>query len=237
MNKNSHLDRYFALKNNIEPHLEDSTYLIAIDEVGRGSLFGPVSVGGVIYPVSELEKSKKNLWKSEWESKVRDSKKIKEPLRKTLSQNIKETYLTHVSHIGVRFINRHNINRAIQYGLYRTVQRLMNNLGKVRKDFQVASVVVDGNYRFDFPQIRMQKPMPPLLPVIKGDEHIFHVSCASIIAKVERDELIKKSSLRFSGYGLEKNCGYGTAQHREAIQKIGITRFHRKEFIKKIVNL
>ena len=67
-------------------------------------------------------------------------------------------------------------------------------------------------------------------PVIKGDQKISEISAASIIAKVARDRFLIKMSKKFKKYGWDKNVGYGTKQHIKAIQKFGITKYHRKTF-------
>jgi|GEM_PF-812775 len=206
-------------------------WMIAVDEVGRGPLFGPVTVGGVLFKVSELFDPQL----PDWGDLVNDSKKLKASLRKQLSEQIQKRYVCHVSHVSVRYIDRYNINRAIQYGVYRTVGGLLARARALNEDPAVSYVLLDGNYRFEYPQVRMTRQMPPICTIVKGDEHLFHISCASILAKEERDRLMNVSARRFSAYGLDKNAGYGTLHHRNAILEHGVTPFHRKLFVKKIL--
>lgn len=213
--------------------IPEESWIIAMDEVGRGSLFGPVTVAGILFPYKELFSTEL----PEWCSQVGDSKKIKHALRNELSQRIKQKYIYQVSHISVEYINKYNINGAIKYGVYRTARALIAKGTSLHNKFIVPYIFLDGNYKFIFPQPGMASPIPPVETFIRGDENLFHISCASIIAKEERDELIKKCAPRFAPYGLDKNVGYGTLHHRNALMNFGVTKFHRKEFVKKIVSL
>ncbi len=132
-----------------------------------------------------------------------------------------------VSHVSVRYIDRYNINAAIRYGIYRAVQSLLSRHGFAAHEIRI---IADGNYRFEYPAIRMAKAMPRVDYCVKADQKYFPVSAASIVAKVRRDMLIERAARRFPGYGLERHAGYGTAAHRAAIGKLGETRFHRKSF-------
>ncbi len=197
--------------------------MIGVDEVGRGSLFGPVTVGATLVTVDAWNA----LQQQPWFAGVTDSKMISEKRRNALSPLIRQSLPHAVCHVAVRYIDTYNINRAVQNGIYRSVQRL---LAQTKIEPAECRVIVDGNYRFEFPQLRMQKPMPRLDAEIKADLKFFPVSAASIIAKVERDAMIARAAARFPAYGLEKHAGYGTAAHREAITRLGRTAFHRKSF-------
>ena len=93
-------------------------------------------------------------------------------------------------------------------------------------------VLIDGNKPPDLKNYVIKT-------IVKGDEKIPEISAASIIAKVERDKLMKKMSFSFKKYGWDSNAGYGTKDHIKAIKKFGVTRFHRKTFqpIHKILSL
>jgi len=210
-----------------------NTFIIAMDEVGRGSFFGPVSIGGVLFSLNELLNSAIYLT-DDWQKEVKDSKKLKAPVRSRLALLIEKKYPSHVSHVSVGYINQYNINRAIQYGVYRTARNLISGLSRINKDYFVPFILLDGNYRFQYPALRMKEEMPSIYSIVKGDDKVFHISCASIIAKEKRDAMIQKSSLKYVGYGFEKNAGYGTLEHRTAISSMGPTRLHRKEYIRNI---
>ncbi len=215
------------LQQNIHSREAGGQYIVAIDEVGRGSLFGPVTVAGVLLPLSEWQ-AVKNL---DWFTRVDDSKKLNSANRGEVAALVESGFSTAIAHVSVGFIDKYNINRAIQYGTYRVVQQLARTLNGRG---EIARVFIDGNYRFQFPLLNMTKPMPPLESIVKGDSRCFTIACASNIAKVRRDALIASAGARFPQYGLEKNAGYGTKTHRQAILEHGSTRYHRKSFLKKI---
>lgn len=196
---------------------------IGVDEVGRGSLFGPVSVGAVLVAAYDSE----SLAKIPWAASVKDSKLVSRKKRLELAPLIESHFLSTVSHVAVRYIDTHNINRAVQYGIYRSVQALLK-LSYL--SLHEVLVLCDGNYRFTYPTLGMAKPMPKIRFEVKADQKYFPVSAASIIAKVQRDSLIEKTSLRFPEYALSSSAGYGTLAHRQAIKAHGPTRFHRRSF-------
>lgn len=197
--------------------------MIGVDEVGRGSLFGPVTVGATLV----TEESWQTLQQQDWFAGVTDSKMLSEKKRNALSPLIRASLPHAVCHVAVRYIDTYNINRAVQNGIYRSVQRLLSQTKMNPADCRV---IVDGNYRFEFPQIRMLKPMPRLDAEVKADLKFFPVSAASVIAKVERDAMITRAAARFPEFGLDRHAGYGTAAHREAITRLGRTKFHRRSF-------
>lgn len=168
----------------------------------------------------------------EWYSGVRDSKKLSAKKRSYYDQLVRDNFSATVSHVSVKFIEKYNINRAIQYGLYRSVQRL---LGGAKVDPVRVVVFLDGKYPFVFPQIKMPRQMPVVENIIDGDNRTFSIAAASIVAKVERDRMIAAAADRFKGYGLEQNAGYGTKAHREAIIKLGPTPFHRSGYLRNLV--
>lgn len=197
--------------------------VIGVDEVGRGSLFGPVSVGAVLLTEADWQV----LPTEPWFGNVTDSKLLRRAKRDELAPLIEARLPCAVSHVSVRYIDTHNINRAIQYGLYRTVQALLKKTGMPVGSLRV---IADGNYRFRYPALGMAQPMPRIDAEIKADLKFFPVSAASIVAKVRRDNLIAAAHRRFPEYGLDSGAGYGTAAHRAAITAHGQTRFHRRSF-------
>ncbi|MFZ5630947.1 MAG: ribonuclease HII [Spirochaetota bacterium] len=197
--------------------------VIGVDEVGRGALFGPVTVGAVL-----LSQHAWQLMPGEsWFGSVKDSKLVKKPDREKLAPLLEAALPCAVAHVSVRYIDRHNINTAIRYGIYRAVQSLLARTNFAAHEIRI---VADGNYRFEYPAVGMAKVMPRLDAYVKADQKYFPVSAASIVAKVKRDALIESAARRFAGYGLERHAGYGTVAHREAIARLGETIFHRKSF-------
>ena len=182
-----------------------------VDEVGRGSLIGPVYAAAVILN----KKINKRI--------IKDSKKLTKIQRQNLAKYIKKNSIWALGSASVKEIENLNILNASLLSMRRAIKKL-----KLKPE----KVLVDGNKSPDLKNYIIKT-------VIKGDEKIPEISAASIIAKVERDRLMKKMSFSFEKYGWDSNAGYGTKNHIKAIKKFGITQFHRKTFkpIHKILSL
>lgn len=173
-----------------------------VDEVGRGSLVGPVYAAAVIF--------KKNIDKS----KIKDSKKLSKEKRNILEKYIKKNSIWSVGSASLKEIEKSNILNASLLAMKRSIKKL-----KIKP----TSALIDGN---KLPEMKGYK----LKSVIRGDQKISEISAASIIAKVARDRLITNISKKFKKYAWDKNAGYGTKEHLKAIKKFGITQYHRKTF-------
>ena len=173
-----------------------------VDEVGRGSLVGPVYAAAVIL--------KKNLDKK----KLKDSKKLTKKNREILEKYIKKNSYWSIGSASLKEIEKLNILNASLLAMKRAIKKLKK---------KPIEVLIDGN---KIPKIKNYK----LKYIIKGDEKIPEISAASIIAKVSRDRLITKMSKKYVRYFWNKNSGYGTKDHLSAIKKFGITKHHRKTF-------
>ena len=182
--------------------------IAGVDEVGRGSLVGPVYAAAVIL--------NKNINKK----KLRDSKKISKKSREILEKYIKENSFWSIASASIKEIEKLNILNASLLAMKRAIKKL---------EIKPNLVLIDGN---QIPDIKNYN----LKFVIKGDQKIPEISAASIIAKVTRDRLIKKISKKHKGYYWDKNAGYGTQKHLKAIKKLGITKYHRKKY-KPIYNI
>ncbi len=173
-----------------------------VDEVGRGSLIGPVYAAAVIF--------KKNIKDKE----IIDSKKIKKTKREIISKYIKKNSIWAIGSASLKEIENFNILNASLLAMKRAIEKL-----KIKPNL----ILIDGNKS---PKIKNCL----VKTVIKGDQKIKEISAASIIAKVSRDKLINKMSKKFKKYKWDLNAGYGTKDHIKAIKKYGITKFHRKTF-------
>ncbi len=184
---------------------------VGIDEVGRGCIFGPIFSAVVVL-------SKKNAYKLK-QLGLDDSKKLTPKKRELLLPEI------------IKFsddwgIGQSSVREIDNYGL-----RFANEISMIRAIYKLrlvpSHILVDGSL--------------PLRPwkgkqsnIIKGESKFASIAAASIIAKVNRDLLMKKFEEKFNGYYLAKNKGYGTKQHFLSIQKNGITTLHRKSFLRRL---
>ena len=192
---------------------EGYKFICGIDEAGRGPLAGPVSVGAVVMkPDSKLE----------W---VNDSKKVTEKRREILYDRIIEDSLAwSVQLIDQQEIDEINILEATKKGLHLALEDIINQL-KQKPEI----ILVDALREIDTFNI-------PYQSIIKGDATCYAISCASILAKVTRDRVMKEWDEVYPMYGFEKNKGYGTAMHIQAIKEYGPCPLHRKTFIKNFIN-
>ena len=176
--------------------------IAGVDEVGRGSLIGPVYAAAVIL--------KKNIRKKE----IKDSKKLTKIDREKLAKFIKKNSTWAIGSASVKEIEKLNILNASLLAMKRAIKKL-----KVKPNL----VLIDGNKSPELSNYLIKT-------IIKGDQKIKEISAASIIAKVSRDKLMLKMSGSFKKYKWDLNAGYGTRDHINAIRKYGVTRFHRKTF-------
>ena len=176
--------------------------LAGVDEVGRGSLIGPVYAAAVILNNSIDKKL------------LKDSKTLRKDKREELEKYIKENSIWAIGRASTKEIEKINILHASLLAMKRAILKLNK---------KPSLVLIDGN---KLPELKNYK----LKYVIKGDQKIPSISAASIIAKVSRDRFITKLSKQFKNYGWDTNSGYGTKQHLRAIKRFGITKHHRKAF-------
>lgn len=173
------------------------------DEAGRGCLAGPVVAAAVILP----EDFHHEL--------LNDSKQISEKKRKILRPFIEE----HVLSFGVAFIHNEevdtlNVLQASLEGMHRSIQEL-----KPQPEF----IIVDGNKFKPYNKI-------PFETIVKGDAKFMSIAAASVLAKTYRDDFMEKIHEEFPQYNWQKNKGYPTKEHREAIREFGATKYHRMSF-------
>lgn len=207
--KEKELDRLVKLKQ-IEQnfHEQGIKYICGIDEAGRGPLAGPVVVASVIMPeISMIEG-------------VNDSKKVSEKKRELLYDKIIEEAISYsVSIISEKEIDEINILNATKKGLTNSVKGL-----KIKPEL----ILVDALDKIDTLGI-------PYKPIIKGDALVYSISCASILAKVTRDRIMRQMDEIYPNYGFAGHKGYGTAKHIAAIKEFGLCDIHRRSFTKNFI--
>ena len=176
--------------------------IAGVDEVGRGSLIGPVYASAVI------------LKKSINPKLLKDSKLLSKKKREYLCSYIKKNSTWSIGKASVKEIEKLNILQASLLAMKRAIKKLKK---------KPTYVLIDGN---KIPELKNYN----LKSVIQGDKKVPSISAASIIAKVSRDKFITALSKKNKGYDWDKNFGYGTRQHLKALKKLGITKHHRRTF-------
>ena len=183
---------------------------VGIDEVGRGAVFGPVFSAVVV-----LNEENKFILK---QSGVTDSKKLTPKKRKLLLPKILSLSLDYgIGQSSAREIDRLGIRVATELSMIRALKKLKE---------KPSELIIDGPLLLR-PWQGIQKN------IISGDSKFISIASASIVAKVSRDNLMEKLEKKYSGYLIFRNKGYGTREHFSLIKKNGITKLHRKSFLKK----
>ncbi|MDD5362946.1 MAG: ribonuclease HII [Ignavibacteria bacterium] len=186
--------------------------ICGIDEAGRGPLAGPVVIAAVIMkPGSAIEG-------------VKDSKKLSQKSRESLFPLIlADSLFRHVEVLDNITIDESNILKAVMKGMENCINAV---------EYEGVKFMIDGNY---FKLDGGREKEINYETIIKGDDKIYEISCASIIAKVTRDRIMEEYDNEFPQYGFKSNKGYGTKKHIEAIQEHGTCPIHRKTFLKNIL--
>ncbi|WP_432633685.1 ribonuclease HII [Brachyspira sp.] len=185
-------------------------YICGIDEVGRGCLFGPVTAAAVIMPLSLSFNNNENEIIIEG---IEDSKKLSPKIRKELSKKIIEKSIVYsIYSVSEKIIDEINILNATKLAMIKAVENL-----KIKPDILFIDAL---KLDIDIKQIS----------IIKGDSKSYSIGCASILAKVSRDEMMNNLPEEYQKYKISKNKGYGTKEHLEAIEKYGPSDKHRFTF-------
>ncbi len=189
----------------------DPSLCAGVDEVGRGSLFGPVFAAAVVLPGSALVPLA--------EAGLNDSKKLSARRRQALEPLLKQDSLAWaLGQASAAEIDRWGIRRATEWAMLRSLQRLPR---------PPRLLLVDG-------VLPLRQWSGEQVTVVGGDGRCAAIAAASVLAKQARDALLRRLALRHPGYGLERHAGYGTPQHREAIRQLGPTPLHRHSFLRSI---
>lgn len=200
--------RFHGVMTHPDDHLENEAraqgYLrvVGVDEVGRGPLAGPVTAAAVILDPANIPEG------------LNDSKKLSPKRRAAALEALLATAEVSVAHASVAEIDELNILRASHLAMIRAIHGL-----PTPPDF----ALIDGN------MIPRDLTLPAQA-VVKGDALSLSIAAASIAAKIRRDQLMVELAQQFPGYGWDRNAGYPSKQHREALQNLGITPHHRRSF-------
>ena len=192
--------------------------IVGLDEVGIGPLCGPVTTAAVIIN-SKFQIKDKNF--KEILKNARDSKKLSEKQREKifkLIQKCPDIKFT-ISSVGPKTIDKINISEA-------TKKAMRNCLNKIlpKRNLKKTLILIDGNRILD-KNLKIQQKA-----IVKGDNKIFSIALASIIAKVTRDRKMEKLSLQYPEYYFHQHKGYGTKLHKKLIKKYGPCEIHRKSY-------
>jgi ribonuclease HII len=177
-----------------------------VDEVGVAPTCGAVVAAAVVMPP--------NCHRIPG---VRDSKTLSAAQRERLAPVIRRRAVAvGVGAASVAEIDRLNIYHATHLAMLRAIARLGGH----------DHILVDGNRIAGF-----EEHVGPYTAIVDGDAKAYSIACASVVAKVVRDRMMARLSLRYPGYGWERNQGYATLEHRMAIRQLGLTPFHRRSFL------
>ncbi|WP_315344568.1 ribonuclease HII [Leptotrichia wadei] len=185
--------------------------VVGVDEAGRGPLAGPVVAGAVIVnqDFPELQE-------------INDSKKLTEKKRERLFKAIEKNCIVGIGIASEKEIDEMNILNATFLAMRRAISQVTGTSG-----FDI--VLVDGNHL-----IREYEGEQEC--IVKGDGKSIAIAAASIVAKVTRDRMLCEIAKEFPEYEFEKHKGYGTKKHREILVEKGACKYHRKTFLKKILD-
>jgi len=200
-------------------------YIIGIDEVGRGSIAGPVTVAVLAMPKNfKILSPKPNL-------KLKDSKKLSPKQRELWFEYVKSNgnFFYTISHVQPSVIDRINISNAANLAALKAFKKLEKKMKNYDKFFEIkkSKITLDGSLYIG----NKKDSMTIAETKIRADESLKEVALASIVAKISRDRLIKKMDKKHKGYNLYFNKGYGTKSHFLALKNLGPSKIHRLTFI------
>ena len=193
------------------------TFIVGIDEVGRGPLAGPVYVGAVIVP-NDFD------WQSV--SGVRDSKKLTPRARREWYKKLDDMRTARQLNFATASSSSEMIDdRGIVPSISSALAQCLKDLNA---DPETCEILLDGS-------LHAPENFTAQETIIHGDDIEPIISMASIVAKVERDSLMTNLAVQFPAYGFESHKGYGTALHIQAIKSLGFCELHRKTFCTRFI--
>lgn len=203
-----------------QTYWKDGYVVIGLDEVGRGCLAGPVTVGGVCMDMSSTDINKLLSFG------INDSKQLSRAKRKKLSNVLKHSCQFLTASTPTEDINKRGIVPCIKHAMSEIVLNFKKQLPNKK-----IILLIDGLPIQHIPYI----DDIPRVSIVKGDGACISIAAASILAKVERDEYMNLLDEQFPAYEWKQNKGYGTIKHRNAIKTYGITPYHRTLFVRNII--
>jgi ribonuclease HII len=207
-----HDQRYWK---NVQAQWPEAQRLIGVDEVGRGSLIGPVVSAAVCFDETSWPRGLQERL-----LELNDSKQLKPQVRQDLVSAIHDAGIVTVAQASLEEIETLNIHHASLLALSRAAESCRNQLLFP----EAAFLILDGKWLIkDWPLEKQQA-------LIKGDTLSAAIAAASIVAKEWRDDLMKQLAEEFPQYDWHRNMGYATPAHRIAIKKYGASPYHRKNF-------
>lgn len=191
--------------------VDGATCVVGLDEVGMGCLAGPVVVCAARFAPEFFEHRVREF------EYVRDSKMLQASQREEFAERLRNHDLVRhaIAVIDAQEVDRLNIYQASLIGMQRALEQVVHVEDK-------PFVFLDGRGKIDTPH--------PQQAVIKGDQKVFVIAAASILAKVHRDAMMVRYAQEYPGYGFEQHKGYGTKLHRARIAIQGISPLHRRSF-------
>lgn len=212
-------------------------FVVGIDEVGRGAWAGPIVVGAVIFAPAIKQFSNLAIE----QLGINDSKLLKPREREKLAKEIKKCALAwDVTEIGIGVINKIGIGKATEKAMRKTVGDVIKELRneEIKEKKESPNILISQYPNFfvlvDYFYIPYLRGLgrKNQLGIKHGDQKSISIAAASILAKVYRDSLMRTLSRKYPQYDWGKNKGYGTKSQQKAILRYGLTRYHRKEFVK-----
>ncbi len=199
--------------------------VVGLDEAGRGSWAGPIVAGCVYIPLDFVfSKTDKLLIQQ-----IKDSKKLNPDKRKELYDFITKNFIYAVGVVGSSVIDKIGIGSANKLALKKAVKNLSNSYSSLKFQ-QMRKYRIDPDYILVdyFNDIGIDDI--PVKGIKFGDNKVFSIAAASIVAKVYRDMLMIRMSKKYPQYSFDKHKGYGTRLHMELLVKYGPCMFHRKSY-------
>lgn len=195
--------------NILQEKKSDYKKICGVDEVGRGPIAGPVVSCAVVMGGDHIEG-------------VTDSKKLTDKKRRKLAKDIYSNAIAiGYGIVDSEIIDKINIRQATLLSMEMAIKNLID---KNNNKYDIDLALIDAEILdYDIDQIS----------IVSGDNLVYEISCASILAKIFRDDIMIEYSKKYPEYLFERHKGYGTKAHYEAIDSYGITEIHRKSFMKK----